>query len=264
MQAQKSEFQNLIASILPDIKLDYPNAYNKWSNYLKAFDMTKPLPTLPEPSSEQEKLFLTGKNIYTTFYKTKNQEIVYQKYVLKAPFNGILTESLVNPGALVRNGQKLGEFINPAQYELEIAISKALIDRIKVGKKVNVSDPENPSKNWEGTVSRINGKINIETQTVQLYVAVNGADLKEGMYLQASIAGQEKLNALEIDRSLLVDENKIYSIAPDSSIQLIPVNIVHKTQNTVIVQGVKNGEPILEKPIPGAYSGMKVLVKKQN
>jgi len=262
LQAQKSVFQNLIASILPDIKLDYPNVYNKWDQYLKGVDINKSIPSLPEVSSDKEKLFLTGKNIYTTYYKTKNLEIIYQKYTLTAPFNGILTEALVTPGSLVRNGQKLGEYINPSEYELELAISKALINTIKIGKEVTIILPEDASQTWKGSVSRINGKVNTATQTVQVFVTVHGNNLKEGMYMQATIAGQEKLNAIEISRNLLIDENKMYAVNSDSLLQLITVNIIHKTKSTVIVQGVKDGENLLYKPIPGAYSGMKVTLKK--
>ena len=264
LQAQKSVFQNLIANILPDIKLDYPAAYSKWDLYLKSFDIKNPIPSLPEPSSEKEKFFLTGKNIYTTYYQTKNTEIIYQKYSLTAPFNGVLTEALVTPGSLVRNGQKLGEYINPSKYELELAISKTLINTIQVGKKVTVSNPEDASQVWKGTVSRINGKVNTTTQTVKTFVAVHGNNLKEGMYMQAEITGQEKLNAIEIARNLLIDKNKIYTISPDSSLQLMTINVIHKSQNTVIVQVIKDGEMLLNKSIPGAYTGMKVLLKKQD
>ena len=262
LQAQKSVLQNLITSMLPDLKLDYPDAYVKWDAYLKAFDMNKPIAALPEPASDKEKFFLTGKNIYTTFYNTKNLEIVLRKYTLTAPFNGIVTEALVTPGSLVRNGQKLGEFINPSEYELELAVGKVLINSVQVGKSVTVSNPENPSQTWEGKVSRINGRVNPSTQTIQIFISLKGDDLKDGMYLEANIAGQEKMNALEMSRNLLIDGNQIYVVKPDSILSLEYVSVVHKSRESVIIQGIDSGTWILEKPIPGAYVGMKVTVKQ--
>ena len=50
LQSQKSNLQNLITSILPDLRLDYPDAYQKWDDYLRNFDMDKPVAKLPEPS----------------------------------------------------------------------------------------------------------------------------------------------------------------------------------------------------------------------
>ena len=263
LQAEKSVLQNLIAGMMPDMKMDYPEAFDAWNLYLKNFDMSKAIAPLPIPTSDKEKFFVTGKNIYTTYYNTKNLEIIYNKYILKAPFDGILTEALVTPGALVRNGQKLGEFINPSEYELEIAIGKDLVDAVIVGTKVTVINPENTSQEWMGTVSRINGRINPSTQTIQVFVSINGNDLKEGMYLEADIVGKARGDAIEVPRSLLIDNDKLYGVNSDSVLFMANVNVVHKSRTKVIVQGIDDGSWLLAKPIPGAYPGMKVMVKPQ-
>lgn len=263
LQAQKSVLINLITSIIPDIKLDYPESFNKWDAYLKAFDMNKSIAPLPDPDTDKEKFFLTGKNIYTSYYNTKNLEIIYSKYTLTAPFTGILTEALVTPGSLVRNGQKLGEFINPSEYELEIAISKALMKSVAIGKEVKVVNPENTDQKWNGKVTRINGKVDPSTQTVQIFVSLRGDGLKEGMYLEANITGQEKINAIELSRYLLMDNNKLYIVSRDSSLILTEIRVIHKSRDSIIVQGINDDEWILSRPIPGAYVGMKVAVKKQ-
>ena len=264
LQAQKSVLQNLITSMLPDLKLDYPDAYPNWDNYLKSFDMSKPMAELPKPETDKEKFFITGRNIYTTYYNTKNLEIVFQKYALKAPYNGILTEALVTPGSLVRAGQKLGEFINPSQYELELAVSKTLINAINIGQEVNVTNPDNSSESWVGQVTRINGKINPATQTIQIFVLLKGTGLREGMYLEANVSGKEKLDALEIPRNLLIGGTDIYVVNSDSALALAHVEVVHKSRSTIIIQGVENSTWVLAKPIPGAYAGMKVNVKLED
>ena len=113
LQAQKSNLYNSITSIMPDIRLDYPDEYQKWENYLSDFDFNQPTPQLPEINSEKEKFFISGRNIFTSFYNVKNLEVRLSKYNIRAPFNGVLTEAMVNPGALIRVGQKLGELIGP-------------------------------------------------------------------------------------------------------------------------------------------------------
>ncbi len=263
IQAQKSVLQNLITSMMPDIKMDYPDAFEKWDSYLRSFDMNKEVPPLPEPASDKEKFFVTGKNIYTTYYNTKNMEIIYGKYILVAPFDGILTEALVTPGGLIRVGQKLGEFINPSIYELELSIGKELAESVQIGTKVTVVNPENTSQEWMGEVSRINGRINPSTQTIQIFVSVVGDDLKEGMYLEADIVGKARVNATEVPRNLLIDNNQLYVVNSDSILVLENVTVVHKSRTMVVVQGISNGSWLLDNPIPGAYPGMKVMVKPQ-
>ncbi len=259
LQAQKSNLQNLITSILPDLRLDYPESYKKWDDYLRNFDMNKPVQELPQPSTDKEKFFITGRNIYTTYYNTKNMEIVYSKYNLRAPFNGVLTEALVNPGTLVRQGQRLGEFIDPTVYEMEVAINKSLLPSLTVGKQVVVRDPEAHSRTWNGKIIRINASVDRTTQTVSVFVELHSDELREGMYLEAMMNGESISEAIEIDRSLLVDENYVYSVA-DSVLQLVEVEPVFYNQKTVIIKGLENGEQIVSRIVPGAYSGMKVQI----
>ncbi|SMD32643.1 RND family efflux transporter, MFP subunit [Reichenbachiella faecimaris] len=261
--AQKSVLQNLVTSILPDLRLDYPEAYKKWNAYVSNFDISAPIAKLPETTSEKEKYFITGKNIYTTYYNTKNLEILQGKYKIRAPYSGVLTETLVNPGTVIRPGQKLGEFIDPSLYELEVAVSQSVLPSLSIGKKVKVNNPNVNNQNWTGQVSRINGKVDATTQTVQVYIDVSGKELKEGVYLEAEISGEEIQDAVEIDRKLLVEGDKIYAIQ-NNQLYLIPVVIVHKTNKSVIVNNLKDGTEILSRIVPGAFEGMEVKVYSEN
>lgn len=261
LQAQKSALQNLITSVIPDLRLDYPDAYKKWDDYLRNFDMDKSIAPLPKTTSDKEKYFITGKNIYTTYYNTKNLEIILRKYNLRAPFNGILVDALANPGTVVRPGQKLGDFIDPTMFELEVAISKTLLPSLKVGKDVLVTDEKDATKKWNGRISRINGRVNSATQTIQVFIDLKGEDLKEGMYLQAQIDGEAKTNSVEIPRSLIMGQSNVY-IVKGNALELIPISILYQNKNTVIVRGLTDGMKLVSKPVPNSFSGMKVSIIK--
>jgi len=263
LQSQKSNLLNLITSILPDLRLDYPEAFPKWDAYVRDFDIEKPTPKLPETSSDKEKFFITGRNIYTTYYNVKNSEIIYQKYNLRAPYNGILTSSLVTPGTLVRPGQRLGEFIDPSVFELEVSVNKSMIPILSIGQKVLVQDTESTDSRWTGKIIRINGRVDPTTQTVKVFIMVNGEGLKEGMYLEAVIDGKDKENAYEINRSLLVDETNVYTVI-DSTLHLVQIHPLHFSQKTVIVGGLNDGDVIINRMVPGAYDGMEVQIYNGN
>jgi len=262
LQAQKSKLFNSITSIMPDIRLDYPNAYEKWQNYLTSFDFDKVTPELPETRSEKEKFFISGRNIYTSYYNVKNMEIRIAKYTIVAPFTGILTESLVNPGTLVRSGQKLGEFISPSVYEIGVSIKSQYGDLLEVGKKVKLNNLEK-TKSWTGKVVRINGMVKSSTQTIEAFIEVNGKGLKEGQYLEVKLEAKAEENAYEVSRKLIVDNTHLY-IVRDSVLDLIQIDPVYSNENSVIVKGLEDGIQILSKPVPGAYSGMLVKIFEAN
>lgn len=260
LQAQKSAFFNSLTAIMPDIQLDYPNEYSKWQNYLSRFDINKTTPKLPETTSEKEKFFISGRGILTNYYNVKNLETKLGKYSLRAPFNGILTESTVTQGTLVRAGQKLGEFIDTSVFELEVNVNETYAHLLKIGNKVDVSNINN-TKNWEAKVIRVNAKVDQTTQSIKAYLQVKGDELRDGMYLNAALKTKEIENATEISRKLLVDDTKVF-VVNDTILNLVNINPVYFNNETVIITGLENGTNILSKSLPGAYDGM--LVKTIN
>ena len=256
VQSAKSNLYNSIAAIMPDLRLDFPEVYPKWQAYLNNFDLKNNTPELPEMSGEKENYFITGRGIISAYYNVKNLEQRLAKYRIAAPFTGILTEALVTEGTLVRSGQKLGEFINPSVYEMQVAVSKSYADVIKEGAKVELSNLEK-TKNYQGIVARVNGSIDPTTQTITAFVDVKHEDLKEGMYLEANLNAENVDDAIEIDRNLLLDSQEIY-VVKDSLLDVIPVKPAHFSDRTVVLKDIPNGTVILRKPVPGAYAGMQV------
>jgi multidrug efflux pump subunit AcrA (membrane-fusion protein) len=258
VQAAKSDFYNLVTSLMPDLRLDYPEAFPVWQEYLNNFDISKSTPPIPEITSEKVNYFITGRGVLSRYYNVKNLEQRLGKYRITAPFSGILTEALVTKGTLIRQGQKLGEYIDPTVFELELAIEKSFSDLLKEGEKV-VLTPLDGDKEYSGTVTRINGKIDQATQTIKVFVEVRGTGLKEGMYLTAQLDARDEPNAIKISRKLLIDESEIFVIR-DSILDLISVQPAYFSTKDVVLKGVPDGTVILSKPVPGAYVGMIVKV----
>lgn len=261
VQSAKSGLYNLITSIMPDLRLDYPEVFDKWQNYLNGFDLNQSTPPLPEMGTEKEKYFISGRGILTSYYNIKNLEQRLAKYRITAPFKGVLTEALVTEGTLIRAGQKLGEFINTDVYELEVAVSKAYSDLLRVGETVELVNLER-SKNFTGKVARINGSVDLASQTIRAFIDVNDKDLREGMYLEANLSAKKEEDAIEIDRSLLLENGQIF-VVRDSVLDLIDVKPVYFSDKKVVLKGVPEGLAIISKPVVGAYAGMLVKIYEE-
>ncbi len=262
VQSAKSDLYNLITSIMPDLRLDYPEVFPAWEAYLNNFDISKSVAPLPETNDEKANYFITGRGIVSSYYNIKNLEQRLSKYSIYAPFNGILTEALVTKGTLVRSGQKLGEYIDTSVYELELAISKTFSDLLQIGEKVELNTLEG-NQTYTGNVTRVNGRIDQATQTIKVFVEVKGDNLKEGMFLEANLEAKDEPNAIKISRKLLVDESEIF-IIKDSILDLIQVKPVYFSPKEVVIKGVPDGTKILSKSVPGAYAGMLVKVNQES
>jgi membrane fusion protein (multidrug efflux system) len=258
VRASKSELYNKIASVMPDLRLDYPDDYPKWEAYLNNFDVNKSLAPLPKPSSEQENYFISGRGIVSGYYNIKNQETRLNKFTIVAPYNGVLTEAIVTEGSLVRPGQKLGEFIDPTEYELEVAVRKSFSDLLKVGEKVALNNLER-TQHFQGEVSRVNSKIDANSQTVQVFIKIKDSKVKEGMYLEANLEARNVENALSIARNLLVDQDKVY-VVENNTLQLVEIDPVHFSSESVVITGLENGTKLISAPVPGGFVGMPVEI----
>ena len=256
VQSAKSNLYNLITSIIPDLRLDFPEFFPIWENYLMSFDINKTVPSLPEMKDEKINYFITGRGILSSYYNVKNLEQRLSKYNISAPFNGVLTEALVTKGTLIRPGQKLGEFIDPSIYELELAIGKTFSDLLQIGETVKLNTLEG-NDTYVGNVTRINSKIDQATQTIKVFVEVKADNLKEGMYLEAQLEAKDEPNAIKISRKLLVNNSEIF-ILRDSVLDVIKVKPVYFSPNDVVIKDVPDNTQILSRPLPGAYSGMLV------
>lgn len=254
--AQKSTLLNAIAQAMPDLKIDYSENFSVWEAYLDNFDVEEMIKPLPEPKNDQEKRFIATRNLYTQYYNIKSQEERLNKYTLYAPFSGVLTDASINPGSVIRTGQKLGELMATGNYELIATVPMSDLDYIKVGNSVKLMS-EDIAGEWQGTVKRISDQIDPGSQTVQVFIGVNGKELREGMYLRGDVVARSVGEAIRIPRDLLVDQTKVFTVQ-DSLLRLHSIKVIKMEPETVIIQGVPNGTPLLAKPIPGAFDGMKV------
>lgn len=254
--AQKSSLMNQITLMLPDLKSDYPSSFPAWRDYMDNMEIAKGLAPLPEPVSDQEKYFVSARNLYNLYYNIRSQESRMKKYTVRAPFSGSISMAGITEGTLVRAGQKLGEFMNTYSYELEASVNDGDIDLLKVGNKVELST-DNSNKTWKGTVIRISNVIDPGTQTIKVFINVSGEGLREGMYMSGTVSGREVTNAFEVSRNLLVEQTNLYLIE-DSVLKLQKIEPLHLTSENAIVTGIPENSILLNEVISGAYEGLKV------
>ena len=254
--AQRASLYNLITSIIPDLQLDFPQAYQSWKNYLNEFDVEKATPPLPD-MEENVRLFISGRGIISSYYSLQNLEKSLTFYTIRAPFDGVLVAANVTEGSLIRPGQELGDFIAPDNYELKVALPKSYVEKIDIGATVELKSIDTQKK-YIGTVSRINAKVNTETQSVEVFIRVSSSELKEGVYLEALIGALEFNDVVALDRGLLSGDQELY-LVEDDKLVLKKVEVAHFTDSHAVVRGLKDGVVVVAQPILGAYQGMEVI-----
>ena len=115
------------------------------------------------------------------------------------------------------------------------------------------------TKTWTGRVVRVNSLVDPASQTIPTFIQVSGSGLKEGMYLEADVTAKAEQNTYEVNRKLLIENEKLF-IVRDSVLDQVSVQPIYFKENTVVVKGLQDGIQLVSKAVPGAYVGMRVKV----
>jgi multidrug efflux pump subunit AcrA (membrane-fusion protein) len=260
--AQKSSLLNQLTLLLPDLSIDFPKSAENWKTYLHDFDLEKPLAPLPKTSLDQERYYIASRNIYNQYYSIKSMEETWDKYTIEAPYDGIVSQANINPGTLVRVGQKLGEFTSTVTFELKTPVGVNQVQHLSIGDKVTLTS-EDIDGEFKGSIQRINKVIDTSTQTVMVYITTQDKRLMDGMFLTAHLEMHPIKDVVELERNLLIGANQLYTITPDTTLKLEKVHIAGEQNGRVYVQGLKEGQWILAQPVVGAVEGMKVSLRGQ-
>ncbi len=256
LKAQKSSLMTAITQMMPDLKFDHPKAFDGWLKYLNEFDVDRPITPLPKPQTDQEKYYVTGKNISSQFYNIKSQETRLSEYNIYAPFSGVITAINVFPGTLISPGQVLASMINTEQFEISTPIPLSDLKYVTVGQPVELSSSD-LSKSWKGKVNRIGTQIDATTQNIPIYISVFGRGLKDGMYLKGKLSGEKLDEVTKLPKDIFLSADKVYVVV-DSTLTSKEVIPVKRLSDYVLVRGLSSDDNVVTGSLAGLFEGQKV------
>lgn len=126
--------------------------------------------------------------------------------VLRAPFNGIVSERHVNPGDNVSPGSPLFAVVDPTSLRLEAQVPVASLGALKVGTAVPFAIDGVGDRNFQGRITRINPAVDPATGQVRITVALpnKAGRLVAGLFAQGRVAVESRdgivIPAAAIDR----------------------------------------------------------------
>ena len=256
LKAQKSSLMTAVTQMMPDLKFDHPQAFQGWLKYLNEFNVDKPISPMPSPQTDQEKYYVTGKNIYSQFYNIKSLETRLSEYKIYAPFSGVITAINVFPGTLISPGQVLASMINTEQFEISTPIPLSDLKYVKVGQSVELSSSE-LSKQWKGKVNRIGTQIDASTQNIPLYISVFGRGLKDGMYLKGTLNGQQLDDVTKLPKDIFLSTEQVYVVV-DSTLVAKEITPIKRLSDYVLVKGLSPDDKVVTGSLAGLFEGQKV------
>jgi len=262
LEASRYEFAALISQIIPDISIDYSEHYDEWQSYLDELDATNSLKPLPEVSDRQFRMFLNRQNVFSRFSSIRSQEVRLQKYTIRAPYDGVVTNHTINPGTLVQNGQQLGQFTGTENLEIEASIPASEARFISVGDKVSVRSEDTISESFNAVISRKNAVIDPGTQSLKVYMEITNSELEPGNYLEGEIRGQSFEDAFKVHKDILVRDNELFTVENERA-KLQTVQLLASAGDSMIVSGLEPGTLIIDEFRNAVFEDAKVTEREE-
>ncbi|MDH5397970.1 MAG: efflux RND transporter periplasmic adaptor subunit [Cyclobacteriaceae bacterium] len=257
LQAQKSNFLRELASILPDMKIDFSDSYSDWNDYFNAVRMDEVLPELPAYKSQKEKTFLATKNIFSSFYNIKSAEARLKKHRFYAPFSGAIYSVNIHSGSYVNPGNNIGRLIQSDRLELKLDVEASEIGWISEGTETDLY-AEN-GQHWKGKVTRIGEYVNQNTQSINVFVSIDPDDrpLFDGQFLRAVMPSRIIPNSMIVPRNVIMGGDQVYTVQ-DTLLKLHEIKIHKINEETVVFSGLEEGAELVIEPLVNAFNGMVV------
>lgn len=255
MKSGKSSFLQILSQILPDIKVDYPDEYNKWYQFFQAVDPEKSLPALPAILSDKEKVFLAANNVLTNYYSLQQQEINLERYKIVAPFNGSFKQVNKEIGAVSSPGGELATLIRSDKQEVVVPVFPKDLNWIEEGSLVMMSD--NQGEQVETVVGRISSYVDENTQSVNVYLTYNNnrsVKFLQGEYVDVYF-NDITLQGIEIPREALVDQKYVYVLV-GNTLQQEPVEVVRQLEDSYIITGMDASKNVVVESVTAVNSNV--------
>jgi RND family efflux transporter MFP subunit len=124
--------------------------------------------------------------------------------VVRAPFDGIVSDRKVSPGDTAAIGKELLKVIDPTSMRYEGRVSADKISTVKVGQRVSYHINGYGDRQFTGVVKRIDPSANEVTRQVEVLVGLTGEQPRvSGLYAEGRIDA-ESSSVLMVPESALV------------------------------------------------------------
>ncbi len=256
LKARKSQYQNLLASIIPDLVIDFPEEEEAFVQFFSSIDVGRPLPPMPEIKDNKLKIFLASRNVISEYYNIERDELQLKRLTVRAPFNGTFKEVYMEQGAYTNTGGRVARAIQTDHLELEVPLQRQDAAWVSLGDEVIVQS-EDGSITWKGKVLRKSPFLDENTQRQTIFISIpnqNKQPIFAGAYYVAYFPVRPIEGVMEIPRNSVFNSNEVF-VARSGRLAKEKINVIKVNQSTLIFNGLPEGDSVVVQQLINVSEG---------
>jgi membrane fusion protein, multidrug efflux system len=182
--------------------------------------------------------------------------------LVRAPFDGVVTEKSVVAGEWVAPGRTLFTLVDDDPLKIELSVPEAAVRAIQKDQKVELSAVAVPDKTFAATITRIGGEIGRTRSLIVEATLDRQKELVPGMFAEAHVViGQTPRPVLPAEA--LVKRGKTWHafVAVKGELQdhIVQVGTAPEPGKVSILQGVNKGDKVVAKITDQIVDGLRVI-----
>jgi RND family efflux transporter MFP subunit len=187
-----------------------------------------------------------------------------------APFSGVVTRRLIDPGAHVSSASPILTLAVPDPLKVIVNISEKDVSLVRAGMVAKLEIDAFPGQTFEGKIARLNSALDPASRTLMAEVHVPNPQrlLKPGMFARVALVLAEHKDALLVPTEAIVEEEGdtsryVYTIAGDRAKRIVVTPGWTQDSLTEITKGLVGGEQIVVSGQQRLRPEMKVRVLEE-
>lgn len=184
--------------------------------------------------------------------------------VVRAPFDGVLSDRKVSAGDTAQGGKELVKVIDPRSLRFEGLVSADQVGVVKAGQAVNFRVNGYGDKLFAGKVRRVNPVANVSTRQVEVLVDFASTEQPQlaGLYAEGRVETESRSALMLPAASLVREGDRTFAWALRDG-KLVKATIVigerdERSGNFLLASGLAEGERVLRHPAGQLKDGQPV------
>ena len=181
---------------------------------------------------------------------------------VRAPFDGVVTSKLAEPGAMAVPGVPLLIVEDPSRFRLEAQVDESKVGAVKLGDTVRVSIDSLGDRAIEGKVTQIVPAADPASRTVTVKIDLpSNPQIRSGLFGRAYFLRGHR-EAIQVPKSAVLRRGQlqaVYVVGSDQVAALRFITVGNTSDDQVeVLSGLQNGDRIVTQPGDRELSGKQV------
>jgi len=190
--------------------------------------------------------------------------------VLLADADGVMVETLAEPGQVVAAGQTIMKLARTDDREVVISIPENRLSELSAATEIDISLWADPSKIYKGKLRELSPSADPVTRTYAAKISVRNADaaIKLGMTANVYLRGVQRSAAIMLPATALFQDNGHAAVwivdKTNSQVKLVPVEVGEYVEDRVgILAGLAPGDTVVRAGVHKLFAGEKVRTHEE-